>query len=205
MYLTRLTLDPRSAQARRDLGSAYEMHRTLVRAFVEDDRSRPSRFLWRLELGRNTWDCPTVLVQAETKGNWSVIEELPNYLQLPAESKSILLDRLVQPDRRYRFRLLANPTVSRKGKRHALAGEGDQIGWIERQGKRHGFQVLCSVVAGKDRCKSPGKDKPAIYIERVCFEGILKSTETVDLQRALVAGIGPAKAFGCGLLSLAPC
>ncbi|MDT1028372.1 type I-E CRISPR-associated protein Cas6/Cse3/CasE, partial [Pseudomonas paraeruginosa] len=28
MYLTRLTLDPRSAQARRDLGDAYEMHRT---------------------------------------------------------------------------------------------------------------------------------------------------------------------------------
>jgi CRISPR system Cascade subunit CasE len=205
MYLTRLTLDPRNAQARRDLGSAYEMHRTLVRAFVKDDRSTPSRFLWRLEVGRSSWDRPIVLVQSETKGNWPVIEGLQNYLQRAVESKEIALDRLVQPDRYFRFRLLANPTVSREGKRHALAGENEQLAWIKRQGDRHGFEVSSSVVTAKDRCNSPGKDETAIHIERICFEGLLKTKETVSLRHALVAGIGPAKAFGCGLLSLAPC
>ncbi len=36
MYLSKLTLDPRHPQARRDLGDAYEMHRTLARAFAPD-------------------------------------------------------------------------------------------------------------------------------------------------------------------------
>jgi CRISPR system Cascade subunit CasE len=205
MYLTRLTLDPRNAQARRDLGSAYEMHRTLVRAFVENARSIPSRFLWRLEVGRSSWDRPIVLVQSETEGNWPVIERLQNYLQRPVECKEVLLDRLVQPDRRYRFRLLANPTVSRERKRHALAGESEQLAWIERQGNRNGFEVSSSVVTVRDRCHGPGKDNTAIYIERVGFEGLLKSKDTARLSKALVAGIGPAKAFGCGLLSVAPC
>jgi len=205
MYLTRLTLDPRSAQARRDLGSAYEMHRTLVRAFVEDVRSRPPRFLWRLEVGRSSWDHPIVLVQSEAKGNWPVIEGLPNYLQRPAECKTVLLNHLVKPDHRYRFRLLANPTVSRKGKRYALAGESEQTAWIERQGTQHGFEVLSSAITALDRCNGPGKNKTAIYIERVSFEGLLKSKETDSLRRALVVGVGPAKAFGCGLLSLAHC
>ncbi len=48
MYLTRLTPDPRSAQARRDPGDAYEMHRTLSRVFA-DEQAPASRFLWRLE------------------------------------------------------------------------------------------------------------------------------------------------------------
>jgi CRISPR system Cascade subunit CasE len=205
MYLTRLTLDPRSAQARRDLGSAYEMHRTLVRAFVEGGGSRAPRFLWRLEVSRSSWDHPIVLVQSEAKGNWPVIEGLPNYLQRSAESKNVLLSHLVQPDHRYRFRLFANPTVSRKGKRYALAGESEQLAWIERQGKQHGFEVLSSAITARDRCNGPGKDKTAIYIERVCFEGLLKSKETETLRKALVAGVGPAKAFGCGLLSLARC
>ena len=181
------------------------MHRTLVRAFVEDDRSSPPRFLWRLEVGTSSWDHPIVLVQSETIGNWRVIEAVPNYLQCLSESKSILLDRLVKPNGKYRFRLLANPTVSRKGKRYGLAGEGEQLAWIQRQGQRHGFEVLSSLVTARDRCSSPGKDKTAIYIERVCFEGLIAAEQTDSLKKALVDGIGPAKAFGCGLLSVAPC
>ena len=81
MYLTRLTLDPRSAQARRDLADAYEMHRTLARAFVTDEHSSPVRFLWRLEAGSNAWASPVVLVQSAQVGDWSALQVLPNYLQ----------------------------------------------------------------------------------------------------------------------------
>ena len=49
MYLSRLTLDPRQPQARRDLGDAYDMHRTLTRAFALDATTLPPRFLWRLD------------------------------------------------------------------------------------------------------------------------------------------------------------
>ena len=43
-----------------------------------------------------------------------------------------------------------------------------------------------------------------IAIETCTFEGVLDVTHPAALREAIVAGVGPGKAFGCGLLSLAP-
>jgi CRISPR system Cascade subunit CasE len=141
MYLTKLTLNTRSAQARRDLGDAYEMHRTLVRSFVAGPQTSPPRFLWRLEAVIDSSQSPMLLVQSEAQGDWAVLDQLPNYLMRPAETKNVELTRLVRLGRHYRFLLLANPTVCRKGKRLALLQQNEQTAWIERQGERHGFFV----------------------------------------------------------------
>ncbi|TBV08938.1 type I-E CRISPR-associated protein Cas6/Cse3/CasE [Phytopseudomonas dryadis] len=202
MYLTRLTLDPRSAQARRDLGDAYDMHRTLARAFVADAGSSPARFLWRLEAGGNAWSTPVVLVQAATEGDWSALHALPNYLQRPVESKCLDLAQWVEGGARYRFRLQANPTVTRQGKRYGLLGEDEQLAWLGRQGERNGFSVEAALVTGSDRLASRKGDS-RISLQRACFEGRLQVQELTAFSRALTAGIGPAKAFGCGLLSVA--
>jgi CRISPR system Cascade subunit CasE len=202
MHLTRLTLDPRSAQARRDLGDAYEMHRTLARAFVADAQSPPARFLWRLEAGSNAWATPVVLVQAAAEGDWSALQALANYLQRPVESKRLALEEWVEGGARYRFRLQANPTVTRQGKRYGLVGEAEQLAWLARQGERHGFSVEAALVAASDVLSSR-KGEGQISVQRVCFEGVLQVQNLEAFSHALTAGIGPAKAFGCGLLSIA--
>ena len=200
MYLTRLSLDSQNQAARRDLASVYDMHRTLVRAFVRDETSQPSRFLWRLEASKCAWDKPNVLVQSADRGEWAPIERLLGYLRLPIETKQVALDRLVQPGRRYIFRLLANPIICRQRKRYGLMRKEDQLAWINRQGQQHGFNVVSSVVTAKDRCRDR-----AIVIDRIRFEGLLQAENADSLRRALIAGIGPGKALGCGLLSIAPC
>lgn len=205
MYLTKLTLDLRSTQARRDLGDAYEMHRTLTRAFVPDAQSRPPRFLWRLETASDPSQSPTVLIQSQAGGDWSVLNRLSGYLLRPAEAKNVELSRLVRSDRRFRFRLLANPTVSRKGKRLALLHQNEQTAWIERQGDRHGFSIQSLIVRPHDLLNSSREGMAPICVQRVCFEGFLQVRQIAAFEQALVAGIGPAKAFGCGLLSVAPC
>lgn len=205
MYLTRLMLDPRSAQARRDLADAYDMHRTLVRAFVADEQGTPARFLWRLEPGANPWASPAVLVQSRESGNWDALQALPGYLQRPAESKCLDLGELVQPRQQYRFRLQANPTVTRAGKRYGLPGEAEQLAWLQRQGERHGFEVKSALVSASDVLDSQRKGSASIMVQRACFEGLLQVSSADDLRLALVNGIGPAKAFGCGLLSMARC
>ena len=202
MYLTRLTLDPRSAKARRDLADAYEMHRTLSRAFVADEHSVPARFLWRLEAGSNAWATPTVLVQSAQAGNWSAVQDQPNYLQGEVESKSLDFQSWVRDDARYRFRLQANPTVTRQGKRYGLAGEEQQLDWLTRQGERHGFVVEAALVTASDVLSSRKGDN-RISLQRACFEGRLRVSEPAAFRSALEQGIGPGKAFGCGLLSLA--
>lgn len=204
MHLTRLTLDPSSAQARRDLGDAYEMHRTLARAFALDEHSAPPRFLWRLEASGNAWAMPVVLIQSAAEANWSVLSDQPNYLLKPVESKQIALEQLVESGNSYRFRLQANPTVTRFGKRYGLVGEADQLAWLQRQGERHGFDLSRVLVADSD-VLSTRKGNARISVRRTCFEGVLQVKSPEAFSRALKAGIGPAKAFGCGLLSVAPC
>jgi CRISPR system Cascade subunit CasE len=205
MYLTKLTLNLRSAQARRDLGDAYEMHRTLVRAFASDPQDSPPRFLWRLEQTSDATQNPAVLTQSQTLADWSVLERLPNYLDCAAQTKLVNLAHLVCMDRRYRFRLLGNPTVKRQGKRLALLTQEEQIAWIERQGNNHGFRLLSLTIRPQELLQSNRAGQPPICVQRVCFEGFLVVCKTDAFEQALLAGIGPAKAFGCGLLSVAPC
>lgn len=204
MYLTKLTLNPRSAQARRDLGDAYEMHRTLTRAFVSDARDVPPRFMWRLEIGTKAWSEPTLLVQSADRADWAALETLPSYLQYPAETKIFDLSAVLHGGRRYRFSLVANPTVTRDGKRIFLSGEEKQVEWLLRQGDRHGFELITCLVTGHNVMTARTiKGESAITIGRVCFEGILKVKETDAMSSVMTRGIGRAKAFGCGLLSLA--
>lgn len=204
MYLTRLTLDPRSAHARRDLGDAYEMHRTLARAFVADTQTSPVRFLWRLESSSNAWAIPVVLVQADVEADWSALQALPNYLQKSIESKRLDLQQWVERSEFYRFRLQANPTVTRQGKRYGLVSEEQQLAWLSRQGERHGFSIDTALVTASDVIASR-KGDCRISLQRACFDGRLQVQDPVAFNRALTVGIGPGKAFGCGLLSFAPC
>ena len=47
----------------------------------------------------------------------------------------------------YAFRLHANPTVKRQGKRFGLVHEEEQIAWLRRKGERGGFTLLHAVTA----------------------------------------------------------
>ncbi|TBV04971.1 type I-E CRISPR-associated protein Cas6/Cse3/CasE [Stutzerimonas kirkiae] len=200
MYLTRLRLDPRSAQARRDLSDPYDMHRTLVRAFVRDAGQVPPRILWRAEPVA-AWSEPTVLVQAQVPADWSVLEGLPNYLKGRAETHQWQPGQWLTVDASLRFRLFANPTVTREGKRQGLLSEEAQLGWLARQGERHGFAVEAALVTGSELLRGR-KGEACISLLKVCFEGRLRVRDVAAMAQAVSAGIGPGKAFGCGLLSL---
>jgi len=205
MFLTQLRLDPRSAEARRDLADPYDMHRTLVRAFVHDERETPPRFLWRLEALR-AWDSPIVLVQSNQVGDWNYVRGRPGYLlgdEAPT-TKAFEPGTLHGPGARCRFRLAANPTVTRLGKRYGLAGEVEQLAWLSRQGQRMGFAVDAVMVARSETLQGH-KAGQRLSLLRVLYEGVLTVHDPSALAQAQVAGIGPGKAFGCGLLSLARC
>ncbi|MOA51988.1 CRISPR system Cascade subunit CasE [compost metagenome] len=92
--------------------------------------------------------------------------------------------------------------MTRDGKRRGLAAESEQLAWLQRQGERHGFALQAALVSASDLFDSRRKGGAAILVQRACFEGVLQVTRADTLRAALLDGIGPAKAFGCGLLSL---
>lgn len=52
--------------------------------------------------------------------------------------------------------------------------------------------------------KGRGDGKHQVKIETATFEGRLVITDTEAFRRTLLSGVGPSKAYGCGLLTLAP-
>lgn len=202
MHLARLRLNSGNGHARRDLSNPYEMHRSLVRAFVDGDKDIPTRFLWRLQLD-GMWANPEILVQSAQQGNWSVLDNFPGYLIRSAESKEIPLETWLQERRIYRFRLRANPTVCRNGKRLGLVGEEAQLVWLQKQGPRYGFRVDSSLLIASE-VMTAFKGGKLVTLRTATYDGVLECLNTELLESALLQGIGRGKAFGLGLLSLAP-
>lgn len=86
-----------------------------------------------------------------------------------------------------------------QGKRLGLVGEDEQLVWLRRQGEKHGFRMAPTLVGGSDLLQSR-KGESRIGIRRTRYDGVLQVTQPEPLVQAMGAGIGPAKAFGCGLL-----
>lgn len=209
MYLSRLLLNPAHPQARRDLASAYELHRSLARAFAADDGARPARFLWRREADSSGLPGTTVLVQAAQPGHWETLGASAlhgdTYFDSLQANKPVALERLIQQGHGCRFRLLANPTVTREGKRYGLHDDEARQSWLRRQGEKKGFAVVAveRSAAGRIRTPQGGRDR-TITLDAVLFDGVLQVTDATALRNTWAIGIGPGKALGLGMLSLAP-
>ena len=199
MFLSQLLISLRHRQARRDLADRYELHRTLLCAFPEDIPV-DERVLYRVEqAGRLPY--VTVLVQSQTLPDWAKAERLndPRYLcKLPAVRA---LEPRISAGLRLPFRLQANPTVKRDGKRHAILAEDELTRWLQRKGGIHGFVLEPANLRSTKLGKQHGRKRKQTW-HLVQFDGVLQVTQPESFVAGLRGGIGSAKAFGCGLLSV---
>jgi len=215
MHLSRLTLNPKKLQVQSDLRNPYDLHRTLTFGWADEGQDLPhgERVLWRLD----TEQPPTLLVQSVTAPDWGrLMSRHPGYLDTfkvtaldPAR-----LDALSQPEGRYRFRLRANPTVTkredqegeartRKPKRYGLYSADAQAQWLVGLGARSGFVAERFEIVSSERFRAR-KGKTLVTLASATFEGELRVTDAPQLRAALQHGLGHGRAFGMGLLSLAP-
>lgn len=98
---------------------------------------------------------------------------------------------------RFAFTLIANPTIKRDGKRHAV----DPAGWLSRRAERHGFRV--ETVTMRDDIVHGQRDRARLTFARTRYAGVLVVGEGDRFAEALRSGIGPAKGYGFGLLQIA--
>ena len=222
MFLHRIHLDPRCREARRDLSDPYQLHSTLCRAFSGPDTKCPeSEFLWRLEPETDPVGNPRILVQSRTISDWTGIG-VKGWLA-KSDPAIDLRDRLrldsLKAGQRFRFRLRANPCVSRKGKRLGLLRLEEQEAWVERKGLQHGFSLPKLVlfdlsesvqrrvdvrISQEQMLRGNQRSGNAVRIFSVLYDGILTVTEPDKFRDALQTGIGHGKAMGLGLLSVVP-
>ena len=142
------------------------------------------------------------------------------------------LDRLTA-DGIWGFRLTANPVhdIRRREdsrdtptKRAAHVTPRHQIGWLLKRQERAGFEVVRT--PAEHRLTEHGHEHEVIVhnrmplqfgksdttrssrhhvrFTRVTFDGRLRVTDVDAFRRTLTHGLGKAKAYGCGLMTLAP-
>lgn len=205
-WLTRIRIDVREALSA-GMKDGYSWHQALWRCFPgKDGQSR--EFLSRVDERDGMFE---VLMLSPDKpesqawGQWEPPKQVaPSFLK----------------HRRYRFALRANPTVKRvvrnasgervkNGRRTRICGPEELLAWLRRKGEAAGFE-LEQTKAGPpvdQHSHKPGKSgKPGQRIThaRVDFDGVLTVRDAAVFADAYTAGIGPAKAFGFGLLLLKP-
>ena len=222
MLLSRIHLNLRCKDARRDLTNPYQLHSTLCRAFSPPETKCPQGvFLWRLEPEADSSGNPRILVQSRKLPDWNGITingwlaDADSAINLPERLK---LDSL-RVGQRFRFRLRANPCVTRNDKRLGLLKTVDQERWLLRKGEQHGFSLPALLSfdyseSDKERVdvrisqEYMLRDKQhtdnKIHIFSVLYDGVLSVTEPDKFRTALQSGIGHGKTMGLGLLSIVP-
>lgn len=203
MYISRLRLNPGSRQVASEMARPYEMHRTLLRAFGQDGLSSDDgRILFRLELPGDGF--PQVLVVSPDRPRWGSLPERYTLEQPECAEYRPALSK----GRPYHFRLRARPAVKksefgqRQGRRVTLQSTQEREQWLRRKGQQHGFRVLS--VEASEQSWVDSRDGASERQPCVVFDGVLEAVDPEALRLALFGGIGPQKAFGFGMLTLAP-
>lgn len=227
MYLTRMPLNVARGETRRLVSSPYRMHAAVEAAFppgaVRSDGE--GRILWRLDQRvdepQGLWlylaspQKPDLTHLVEQAG-WPLHEGL-----WVTKDYAPLLERL-ENGQRWEFRLKANPVRKvreDKGRRPRPGVEGtiqahvtvdQQIDWLLSRAADHGFAVPCGdagepmVVVSQRNRETFRRGNDEVTLSTALFDGVLEVIDADLVRTALCQGIGRAKGFGCGLLTLAP-
>lgn len=204
MYLSRLRLNG-SRKASQWVSNPYRVHQRLKMACEADPR-----LLFRIDEQNGR---VIILVQTHRQPDWQKAFAGLDVLSGPPEYKEFEL--ALQAGRCYRFRLYANPAVKKtiesdEGKhktRLGLLKEADQIEWLRRKLENGGAKLIDVVISNQALIRShKGSEKEVGQQTHlgVLFEGVLLVNIPERLNEVVKAGIGPAKGYGFGLLSLAP-
>ncbi len=208
MYLSKLLLDPASRQVQSELSNRYELHRTLTAQFPSEKRS-DINLLYRLEIpDQQIYQPITLLVQTSSEPDWSELARLGLLIDSPQVKN---FDPDLPTGATYFFRLLANPTMRKKqadgnSKRIGLYSTEAQHDWLQRKAQQGGFRVESFNLLDMGMLESIKRKNDHIHKIKqlaVQFDGILNVIDPDLIKHALVHGVGSAKSFGFGLLSLA--
>lgn len=214
-WLVQITAAPRCTRLwSQGLMDGHAVHRDLMRLAAHDLGDQPRKtagLLWRAE---ETHAGLRILAQLTSPPR---LDALADDFALQTQQRALapLLDNL-HAGSKVRYRIAANATKrhgntakpGKKGKLANLHGSQAELWWL-RRATQAGLHPLHVTSAPLPDVLGPltrdSKDDPHTVRHGVTrFEGIGVVTDPDRLRIAVTDGIGRARTYGCGLLSLAP-
>ncbi|MHB1710345.1 MAG: type I-E CRISPR-associated protein Cas6/Cse3/CasE [Acidimicrobiales bacterium] len=212
MFLTRCYIDARKGW--RYLDSPQRLHAALYGAMptqpVDVSSGRP---LWRVDHRETTTPVLWIVSHEEPQLEPFAKEAGRSVDGVTYQTRSYdpLLDQLDQ-GQVYAFRLTANPTRSvvtdGRSRRFGHVTVAQQMKWLVDRAPRLGFtfplvmgEPDVAVIGGGNLAFRRNENNVTLATSE--FAGHLQVSDPVMLRATLTKGIGHARAYGCGLLTLA--
>ncbi|WP_282004733.1 type I-E CRISPR-associated protein Cas6/Cse3/CasE [Propioniciclava sinopodophylli] len=208
MILTRVYLNTRRQGAKKLLGSPQAMHAAILSGFAPG--MDPGRPLWRVDSDAQLR--PTLYILSRERPDLMHMEEQGGWPTQPTARSASYLPLLDSLDegQTWSFRLRANPThrATVHGKQRIVAHQtvAHQTEWLRGRASSLGvdlgspeqptFNLTSRAVLDFKR----GAGRVTLGVAQ--FDGLLIVRDPEALRTALVGGIGRAKGYGCGLMTL---
>ena len=204
-YLTQILVPYELAVRQLKIRDSYDWHQRVWQAFKGRDGEKRD-FLSRVDEADEAYRLLIVSPAAPGKPDWCPADCF--------QTKAIPEDFFTAG--RFRFSLLANPTRkvrgdkdgnrTKNGRRLPVTKREDLIAWLQRKAEKGGFEI-------GDAETLRTIPKPRSYFQKgatqgvhyaVEFQGVFTVTDPALFRTTFTTGVGSAKAFGFGLLALAP-
>jgi len=214
VYLTELHLNPRRRGAVRLLASPQRMHAAVLAGFPNPPGAATGRVLWRVD--EHPHRTTLYVVSPSVPDLTHVVEEAgwPTTETWRSADYEPFLGRL-RLGQQWAFRFCGNPVHKVKVSAseadttvRAHVSERHQLAWFTERAARWGFGVeeddgaAPRIIGRTTRRFRRGPE--TVTLAQATFGGRLTVTDREAFVDALRTGMGRGKAYGCGLMTLAP-
>lgn len=214
---TKILLNPARRQGRTYLMNPNALHAAVRYSFPDDVDQTHQRILWRLD--QRGKEHVLYIVGPEKPTATHIVEEA-GWETRPQQTADYqrLLSQLTIGQRWY-FELLANPTKTinrgrdQRGKVVAHLSAVEQLKWLHRKAESMGVsfgtlenstaRVIESKKLNFRKRRSDGSEGHQVHLATARYAGTLEVVDVEKLRDTLTNGVGRAKGYGCGLLTLA--
>lgn len=220
MYISCVDVDRHDDDAVRIISSPYRTHAVIEASCPAPSNDEKGRNLWRIDPSSSGLRLYIVSPGIPD------VSELSSRLSLPEErvrSKDYepRLESL-EDGQTWAFRLKANPTRQVKKDKGRSPNEkvigtvqghvtgAQQVQWLQDRSASHGFSIRTGefddleVIVSQRKKERFSRQGDNVTLSTCVFDGILCITDADVFRKTLISGIGRAKGFGCGLLTIAP-
>lgn len=194
MYYTRIILNPRHPKVKEDRQNAYLQHRRIESLFPEHKRSTAD-VLFR-------WEQQTVFVQSTVEPRFDLLPQ--NYTSDTKTKPPLDLEEALRPEQWLEFRLLADTSSIETNTRHRKPRDTEKLpDWLNsRLESAARVDEYCGIQWGPHIPVHRHQQKWTL--KPTSFSGYLQVIAPEQLAQTIAAGFGRSRAYGCGLMQIAP-
>lgn len=211
MFLSRVEIDRNNRRKTKELSHLGAYHSWVEDSFPNEKKSNVRfRKLWRIDpLG----DKEYLLVVSPEQPDMELLEKYGVTNSAETKDYDHFLNHL-EKNKRYRFRLVANPVVSikrdpkskKRGRVVPHVTVEQQRNYLIERSEKNGFHLSNDEFTIVERKFEPlnKKGHKTIRLSKVSYEGVLTITDVLKFKHLLINGLGRKKAYGFGMMTVIP-